>query len=78
MKLNSSFYKSVEENIIELDREFYEELIGYRGEIIHKSEHQAWLDWASDLVANRYEISYNEALKRVHLIENFYKVKGEI
>ena len=67
--------KIVERTIISKDREFYEELIAFRGDIITEAEHRAWLDWADDLVMERYSMSSMEAEGIVRSVEEYYKAK---
>jgi hypothetical protein len=77
MKANN-IYKFIEKEIINTDKEFYEELMVFRGDIDSQAAHQAWLDWASDLLVERYSINFDEAFARLASVEDYYKYKGDI
>jgi transcriptional regulator GlxA family with amidase domain len=77
-KKSNNIYNMIEKNIINEDRDFYDDLMAFKGDIYNEAEHQAWIDWASDLIMEKFSIEYNEALARISLIEDYYKFKGII
>jgi hypothetical protein len=77
-KSANTIYKIIEKGVINEDREFYEELIAFKGDIYNEAEHQAWIDWASDLIMEKFSVSYNEALSRISIIEDYFKFRGDI
>lgn len=70
--VNRDTYREIERSIINEDREFYEELMIFKGDISNAAEHQAWVDWASDMIMERFGIDYNEAVGRLSIIEDYF------
>jgi hypothetical protein len=69
-------FSFIEKNYIKADNlAFFDELMNYRGEISTEAEERAWLDWAADITAERFNTSYDEGEHTVKLIESYYKQK---
>lgn len=74
--MNASTISYIEDTYIKSDNlAFFDELMNYRGEISTNAEERAWLDWAADITAERFNTSYNEGEHIVKLIEGYYKQK---
>jgi hypothetical protein len=74
--MNTSTISFIEKNYIKSDNlKFFNEVMEYRGEINSNAEERAWLDWAADITAERFNVSYTEGESIVKLVEGYYKRK---
>jgi len=76
--MSTDYLRIVEREIINKDKDFYEDLIAFRGDIVSDAEHTAWLDWAGDLISERYAMSMFEAVGLARTVEDYYKSKEVI
>lgn len=71
-KVNEEFLSYVEKEIIAKDREFFGEIISFRGMISGEAENQAWIDWASELYSIHKGVNETEAEGIIYTVLTYY------